>query len=80
MLQSFFFLGFTSSIIGLTHPRTYNPMRWLRCLSGEQNNSESTLDRFTIAGLLESVVSSVSGPPPKTAKPNDTLNLNYIYT
>ena len=54
---------------GLTPPGTYNPnVCGSDACRGSNYLWTRTLDRYTRAGLPECVVSTMSGPPPKTSQ------------
>ena len=70
---SFFFLLPSSYLpspnLGLTPPGNYKPnARGSDACRGSNSLWTRTLDRYTRAGLPESVVSAMSGPPPKTTQ------------
>ena len=66
---SFFFMYLPSPDIGLTPPRTYNSnARGSDAYRGSNCLWTITLDRHTRAGLPKCVVSTMSGPPPETAR------------
>ena len=75
---SFFCVYLPSPDLGLTPPGTYNPN-----VRGSDACRESNclwtraLDRYTRASLSECVVSTMSGPPPKTAQDAFILKLSY---
>ena len=62
----FFFAYLPSPNLG---PGTYKPnVRGSDACKGSNSFWTRTLDRYTRAGLSECVVSTMSGPPPKTAQ------------
>ena len=66
--NTFFFSYLPSPNLGLAPPGTYNPnARVSEAYRGSNSLWSRTLDIYTRAGLPECVVSTVSGPPPKTA-------------
>ena len=60
----FFFAYLPSPNLGLTPPGTYKP----NARRGSNSLWTRTLDRYTRAGPPECVVSTMSGPPPKTTQ------------
>ena len=65
----FFFAYLPSSNLGLTPPGTYKPnARGSDACRGSNSLWTRTLDRYTRVDLPECVVSTMSGPPPKTAQ------------
>ena len=63
----FFFAYLPSPTLGLTRPGTYNPnARGSDACRGSHCLLTRTLDRYTRACLPECVVSTMSGPSPKT--------------
>ena len=65
----FFFAYLPSPTLGLTPPGTYNPnARGSDACRGSHCLLTRTLDRYTRACLPECVVSTMSGPPPKTTQ------------
>ena len=64
---SFFLHVFILPNVGLSPPGTYNPnARGSDACRGSNSLWTRTLDRYTRAGLPQCVVSTISGPPPKT--------------
>ena len=65
----FFFAYLPSPNLGLTPPGTYNPnARGSDACRGSNSLWTWTIDKYTRAGLPECVVSTMSGPPPKTTQ------------
>ena len=66
----FFFIAYLPSHnLGLTPPGNYKPnARGSDACRGNNSLWTKTLDRYTRAGLPECVVSTMSGPPPKTTQ------------
>ena len=62
----FFFAYLHSPNLGLTPPGTYKPNA--RTCRGCNSLWTRTPDRYTRAGLPECVLSTMSGPPPKTTQ------------
>ena len=66
---SSFFAYLPSSNLGLTPPGTYKPnVRGSHACRGSNSLWTRTLDRYTRVGLPECVVSTMTGPPPKTTQ------------
>ena len=64
-----FFAYLPSPNLGLTPPGTYKPnARGSDACRGSNSLWTRTLDRYTREGLPECVLSTLSGPPPKTTQ------------
>ena len=69
LIYFFFFAYLPSPNLGLTLPGTYKPNALgSDACRGSNSLWTRTLDRYTRAGLPECVVSTMSGPPPKTTQ------------